>query len=387
MDAENRPVPCSNRIGTQTFAPLYGFSEENVLVETARGIRAMGSDVIKLSLTPTLYGLDASLNALPYAEIVRQVPEYRTVFDLDFTHYILWVHDRGTRDALSLRMDPEDRAAVYREMYDLTRFLLTRYDRTGKVFLLGHWEGDWVLLGGTDTEQNPAPERVTGMIESLRTRQQAVEDARRATPHSNVYVGHYCEVNRPLDAKDKGMVRMTSHVLPHVRVDMVSYSAYDSLYTHRLAEALDYIEAHARVTGYFDGIFDKKVFVGEYDGYQDYIRHGNQPPERQADNAWEVIETAVAWGAPFVLYWEFYSNGDKVMPPEHGFWMIDRYGEKQPVYFLHKELLDQLALFRALCREALGREPAEEEIRRWIRGARGRSPEQLRREFRGLLKQ
>ena len=38
------------RIGTQTFAGLYQFTTNTLLVETAQAIQAMGSDTIKLYL-------------------------------------------------------------------------------------------------------------------------------------------------------------------------------------------------------------------------------------------------------------------------------------------------------------------------------------------------
>ncbi len=31
----------------------------------------------------------------------------------------------------------------YRQIYDLTAYLLTRYRDTGKAFYLGNWEADW----------------------------------------------------------------------------------------------------------------------------------------------------------------------------------------------------------------------------------------------------
>ncbi|HIZ20132.1 MAG TPA: hypothetical protein H9674_04655 [Firmicutes bacterium] len=379
MQGANRPAPFHSRIGTQTFSPLYTFTAENALVETARGIWEMGSDVLKMNLSPSAYGGAAELDRLPYAELAAR-EEYRTVFRMPFRHYILWVHDKGA-GALNLQMDEAAEQAAYRDMYGLARYLLTTYDRTGKVFLLGHWEGDWVLLGGYDTSREPDDGKIRGMIRSLRVRQKAVEDARRDTPHSDVYVGHYCEVNRPLDAKDRGMKRMTTHVLPHVTVDMVSYSSYDSLLPHRLTEALDFIEQNARFTPYFDGLFGKKVFVGEYDGYHDYIKNGAQTPQQQADNAWAVIEDAVSWGVPFVLYWEFYSNGAPGMPPEEGFWLIDRENRRQPVYYLHRDLLAKLNLYRRLCLLWRGREPYEEEVNRVIRGLRDKTEAELAREF------
>ena len=136
----------------------------------------------------------------------------------------------------------EAECSVYRQMYDLAAWLLRTYSGSGKTFLLGNWEGDWILLGGYDFEQDPGPEALESLRYYFSIRQKAVEDARREVPHANVMVGHYIEVNRPLDAKDRGRKRLTNCILPQVRVDLVSYSAYDALKPDRLVEALDYIE-------------------------------------------------------------------------------------------------------------------------------------------------
>jgi hypothetical protein len=44
------------------------------------------------------------------------------------------------------------------------------------------------------------------------------------------------------------------------------------------------------------------------------------------------MRTGLAWGCPFVLYWEMYNNEVKD-GRQRGFWLIDDQGDKQPVYF------------------------------------------------------
>jgi hypothetical protein len=41
-------------------------------------------------------------------------------------------------------------------------------------------------------------------------------------------------------------------------------------------------------------------------------------------------------GCPFVLYWEMYNN-EVVNGVQNGFWMINDRGEKQPVYYTHRD--------------------------------------------------
>src|SRR5579884_3087830 len=39
-------------LGTQTIAPAYHFTQDTSLVETAKAIQAMGSNILKISLSP-----------------------------------------------------------------------------------------------------------------------------------------------------------------------------------------------------------------------------------------------------------------------------------------------------------------------------------------------
>jgi hypothetical protein len=92
-------------------------------------------------------------------------------------------------------------SAERQELYDLTKHLLTSYNGTGKSFYLGNWEGDW-LLTRMDLSYAPTAEEVQSMIDWANTRQKAVDDARRDTPHANVQVYYYVEVNRVRDAME-----------------------------------------------------------------------------------------------------------------------------------------------------------------------------------------
>ncbi len=248
-------------------------------------------------------------------------------------------------------------------MYDLTRYLLERFSGTNKTFLLGHWEGDWVLLGGYDINAEPKPESVSGMIEWLNLRQKAVDDALRDTPHQGVRVFHYTEVNLVHKAIT-GRTTVCNNVLPHTNVDLVSYSSYDSLdltkgapaMRERLKAAMDYIAAK---------LPEKKldwdaprVFIGEY-GFP--IRQV-KTPEAQEEDSREVVRAGLEWGCPFILYWQMYDNemeegGEKTS----GFWMIDNHGVVQPVYRLHQACIARGREWRDAFRREHSRPPTHDE--------------------------
>ena len=58
---------------------------------------------------------------------------------------------------------------------------------------------------------------------------------------------------------------------------------------------------------------------------------GNKPQE-QDNLSRRVMRAGLEWGCPFVLYWEMYNNEVRD-GRQRGFWLIDKEGRKQPVYF------------------------------------------------------
>lgn len=182
-------------VGTQTIGAAYQFTQEPRLVETARAILGMGSNTIKFSL-------DAGKADVPppqtLADVVRRDPAIKTVLGMPFAHYLLWAY---AKNAPGGQFRAQNYPAQYKEIYDLTRTLLQNYNGTGKTFYLGNWEGDWHLLHDYNAAYVPTPDEIQDMIGWVNTRQKAVDDAKRDTPHKNVRVFYYLEVNRVLDAE------------------------------------------------------------------------------------------------------------------------------------------------------------------------------------------
>jgi hypothetical protein len=221
-------------LGTQTFGASYHFTGEAVVVETARQIAALGSNTVKFKLEPEAAG------APTLTEIARSDPAIRTVIDMPFVNELMWAYPLATRAHL---FEPATLSTEYREVYDLARYLLQSYAGTGKVFFLGNWEMDNHLTASRSRE--PSPELLANVTAWVNTRQQAVDDAKRDTPHSDVEVFYYLEVNLVWDAI-AGKPRAANKILASTPVDYVSYSAYDSLLPDpeaKLPPALDYLAA------------------------------------------------------------------------------------------------------------------------------------------------
>lgn len=343
-------------LGTQVFAPAYHFTDEPAVVEAAGAILDMGSHVVKFALERgPAEGRDPGLPPIEtVADIAREDPTARALLEMPFAYVLMWVYTLGGgwwHDGL----DAREAAAEYREMRELTELLLTKYSGTGKTFYLGHWEGDWHLRNGYDTSSDDAitDTAVQGMVDWLNLRQRAVDDATRETPHYDVRVYHYTEVNLVRIAME-GRRSVTNDVLPHTNVDYVSYSAYDS--QHDLLPALDHIESKLPPKPSVPG---RRVFIGEYG-----LPARDRSAEEQRDLALQVARAALEWGCPFALYWEMYNNEVTPEGEQRGFWMIDDRGVKQPVYHFHREYYRWAHRFVAEHVEAEGGPPSDESFRR-----------------------
>ncbi len=314
-------------LGTQTIGPKYGFSSDDRLVETAREILEMGSRILKISLNPASYGLSGSFSEV--TGVVRDHPSFKKVVDMPFRDYFFWARSHSNwADGYS----ENERHTDSVQLYNLTKYLLETYPNTGKTFYIGHWEGDWYLLPNYDRNYVPSDERCQNMAKWYRTRQNAIDKAKEDTPFTGVNVYHYAEINQVVDAFFHNKKRVVNCVLPLTNVDFVSYSSYDAQWydQSRYNSILDYIQSKLSPK---PGITGKRVFIGEV-GYS-LEKSGWNPYQHEADNR-KYFRTALAWGSPFVLYWQMYNNEFDTANNRHrGFWLIDDKNEKQPLYYTY----------------------------------------------------
>jgi hypothetical protein len=347
------------RVGTQTFAGLYQFTTNTLLVETADAIRVLGSDVIKMYHGPEYarqYRITLPVTITNLTSLARDEPSCRQVLDMPFRHFIMWAYPFSNYwpfDGYSAT----ERANEYRELFDLTRYFLTNYNNSGKTFYLGHWEGDWYLLPNYNTATNPTPTAIQGMIDWLNNRQKAVDDAKNTTPHSNVDVFNYAEVNRVLDATSGNSAinqRVINRVVPYVtNLDFVSYSSYDVMDASisTLKSTLDYMQSMLP-TNKASVISGERLWIGEYGwGALDNLT------QEQKSRAY--LQRLLSWnpGPRFILFWEMYNN-----EANRAFWLIDSNNVKMASYYLHERFLNQARLLTAQFKERNGRLPSESEF-------------------------
>jgi len=345
--AAHDPVESFNYLlGTQTIGAHYQFTDEPRLVETARVIHEMGSNILKFRIGKRFAKRNYSGPNPGEFENLRDLaendPAIRTVLDMPFQHYFIWVdpmQEAGWRDEDGYT--ESDQAIEYQEIYDLAIYLMETYNGTGKQFYFGNWEGDWLLLREFNSNADPDEETTRNMIAWFNNRQRAVDDAKRDFTDTDVGVFHYIEVNL-VEKAILGRPALVNTVLPHTPVDFVSYSAYEIGNDYNLEEAMtrtmDFIAKHLPDR---EGVPEKRVFIGEF-GYKS-TTYG---PEIQRGRTVEFMDAALAWGSPFILYWQIYCN-EFFNERYNGFWLIDDQGEKWPLYHIFADYFTEAKAYVA----------------------------------------
>ncbi|MTH96725.1 cellulose binding domain-containing protein, partial [Roseibium sp. RKSG952] len=350
-------APLNPIIGTQTIGPGYTLSDENALVETAKAIRDTGSNILKIALDPTLYGMSSLYQWQP-VELLTQNEAFRDVLAMDFDHYFFWLERSGPW-ADNNGISQEEYDQEYQVTYDLARYLLETFENTGKTFYIGNWETDWNLLEWNPTLETVDDTRIDGLVDWLNLRQDAIDQARADTDASGVSIYHYLEVNRVDDAQDQGFERVVNAVLPRTNVDLVSYSAYDVIltesnlgrYGEALGDNLDYIES--LLPEKQDLPFEKRVFIGEFGFYLKYVS-----AEQQYDLTLDVLEASVEWGVPFSLIWQMYDTS-----ANEGLYLIGPDGTPTALSQMLTSYNDQLQAWDAGFRDLNARPPSASETR------------------------
>ena len=342
-------------LGTQTVGSKYKFTDKTMLVETATEIKKMGSNLLKFSMHPRYcsenYGLPKNDEITSLTRLATLEPSMKEVLDMDFKYYHIWIYgfSQYTPEPIGKKDDTAQikfidgypkkyKEALYKEVYDFTAHLLKTYNGTGKVFYLGNWEGDWHLRSDYDRTKPANLKTLEGMTQWAKTRQKAIDDAKRDVKYKNVEVYHYIEVNLVRKALKEPEAKVVANtVVNEVNPDYVSYSSYDATNPYKkektlnenLKKSLDYLESQlSPKTGLPEG---KRVWIGEYGNPS--IHHNDEMQNLRS--IW-TIKTALEWGTPFILYWEMYNNEIKKETGEQvGYWLIDDKGEKQPIWYTH----------------------------------------------------
>ncbi len=329
-------------IGTQAFRPNYRFTDKEPVLELAERIVAWGSNSIKF------YVSDDTL----VDRVLAEQPSIKYVF--------MWYGNTGFTKGYYTEQDAAD---DYAAMYNYTKKLLTQYSGSGIEFYIGHWEGDWYYLSDYNFDQEKVDEgRTQAMIAWLNNRQRAVDAAKADTDYAGVQVWNYMELNRPVDAIDRGFDRLLNRVLPYAAVDFVSYSAYDSmdLPVERVKAVIDTIYAALTPKVHIEG---PRVFIGEM--AKNACECGFDPL-RHRDTNLRIMAKYLQANVKFVLYWQMYCNETLEDGSSRGYWLVNDKNEKQPLYHSLERVLSDAKIYVKDYFAANGTVPPIEEYRAWL---------------------
>lgn len=353
-------------LGTNSFPTKYQFTKDSKLIEQAKQTRALGSNIFKTSITEKnllAYGFKIS-DAKSTMDVVKLIPDYDKIFEMDFKYYFFWVHT-ATGIRWKEGFNKEQEKILYNEMFDFTTYLLKKYNNSGKTFMIGNWEGDWLLHGEGKKNIEPSQKTVENMTKWFHIRQRAISDAKEKSNSKNVYVYNYIEVNLAVKGME-GKTCITKDILPHVDVDFVSYSSYESskkkdyqANRESLTKVLNYIEGQLKPK---KGLpFKRRVFIGEYGGHA-----FDDKPEthlRQFDNVKDIMQISLEEDLPFALHWQLYNNEYSENGSSKNMSLINEKGEKRPMYFLHQNYYKKLNEYLKDYKEQNKEYPNQEDFR------------------------
>lgn len=328
------PMKMREILGVTHAGAKYHFTDRGVLNEGAGVLQELGTRTIKLWVPrpQELYRFNHEWPDNPGSMVeVLQTSAWREVLGGPFDTYYLEAFAMPRRmGIMNGGITPDEAQWITQEFADTTRYLLETYRGSGKTFVLQNWEGDWALRGVMDRDVDPTPERIRAMIDWLNARQAGVDQARKAIGEDGVRVLHAAETNLVLQQMQDDRPGVVRDVLPHTRVDLASYSCYDTRGDAKaFRAALEYIAMHLPPTTRTD--LANRVVIGEY-GVPE-MRMGLDAVQRMLP---EQVEIATAYGSPHLLYWALYCNelrGNTSLPVKrndqvNGFWLIKPDGSR-----------------------------------------------------------
>jgi len=326
-------TPVNERLGVAHVHGTYHLTNEDFLNEGADQVLKLGARVIKVYLTldtdlpaPSAYAFNTKWpEAKTLVDLTRTQP-FRRLFDKRFTTFVLTTFGPGRPAGYWLsQITNEQEAEEERTFYELARELLSRYKGTGKTFVLQNWEGDWAVRGAFDPKFDPTDSALDNMTRWLNARQRGVEHARAELRADGVHVWHAVEVNLVLPSFQQHRPGVIDRVIPRVRPDLVSYSAWESLESpDQLKETLDFIARHTPSSSFGK----KNVYIGEFG-----VAENQRKPADVSRILSDSMTAAREWGCPFILYWQVYCNEAVHQPVKsnsdvRGFWLLRPDGTK-----------------------------------------------------------
>lgn len=307
------PADLKDRLGTTHYDGHYHLTDKPFLLEGAEAIQRLGMNVAKFWLREDDlpgYGYNSDWSpALKSGRLVDVLKhkDYIDALALPFRTVFLEVFPLvGNKQTF---FSGENTFADEEEqLQEVAAYMLKTFADRDITFVIQHWEGDWMLRreeGGTWGQVSPAEvdRRCDAFIRWLSARQRGVEKARKEAGVSKCKVYHAAEVNRVWDST-KGLATLTNRVLPHVALDLVSWSSYDGMNSATDTwQGIELIRHHMCPSPTFG---KNAVFVGEIGKPENGLK------EADIIEWWDrAMGVMLAMDIPWIVHWELYCNEPK----------------------------------------------------------------------------
>lgn len=342
------PADISRRLATAHVSGRYHFTNEPFVVEGVKRIHSLGYGGAKLwfSSINRAYRWNSQWNLAEHYTLLElaQHPYFRAALEQPLSFFALEVYPANNPKVKAVAthsVSPNtDFAVDEQQIYELAKHLLETYRARDVTFVLQNWEGDWMFRGDVRKQwlagEYPELElRVEIFRKWFDARQRGVERARAEVKDTKCRVFHAIELNKVIDSL-KGIPTLATHVLPLVRPDFISWSAYDGMRTDKhdgdetavgLWQGIDIIKHYAKTTQVAaDG--RAAVYIGEA-GVPEELH----PEQATVDIMDATLGVVLAREMPWLFHWELYCNerkdGDRVRLPGpdtaeelRGFWLV-----------------------------------------------------------------
>lgn len=308
------------------------------LTWTAGKVKAVGAHTIRVALSShDPYKVNPA-GAFELATAAAAAP-YDALFADPALHTIILTAYSATDETSPWQngYSAADAASETAEMKALAQRLLQKY--ANKTFVIANWEGDNAIAPFT---ANAAA--FSGYRDWINARADGVAAARAENPQSTSRVYSALEFNALRGADDKtacgtaGQRCIVTDVAPNVRVDLYSYSSWQSL-----SAGLDETKIGARLSADLDqalafiqksrpGVGKDRIFVGELGAARDEAA----PTFGECKAALRMvaaISAATSWGARWAIDWQIIDNAPSATGPEvTGFGLIKASGANSLSY-------------------------------------------------------
>ena len=324
--------------GSSHIAGWYHFTDKPFLTEGLDYYEKFGSSTIKTALNP--YGWQMK-KFYPFnhnnwktvsrlAEVLL-VPEIQDLFSRpNIKTHTFWV---TTQNRHRFKDGPDFNNAFYsdteEQFYELTVKLLETYGHLEKTFIYQNWEGDWILRGkGVKWENDSSliPDdinwQLAGMARWFRACQRGTERARNEFPTAKARVLNGIELNKlwmkkngsRLTMMDNNTPCVAADIIPHCRIDISSWSAYDGAWENNdypfpsaIWTGLEIINYFTTATGKADGF---PVQIGEFAINENprYARYTRSQIRTRYDL---LCGLALAIDLPYFYLWNLYCSGQQ----------------------------------------------------------------------------